>query len=225
MPHGERLFMVKAKTGSQNVLFTSINTDKEWHDSVMRKLGISHGRHSLSLDHMPCFITTPSITDSLKVLAKKQKLSSLAVVGSNHSYACFICGERPVFITDGEKMWPEKDCEYPDGILLKFELNVPSGEMVVASDLREHFNTDEHYELDNRMARVKTCLAIAKSGCAFLIVGNRITGIYRVGKDKFVASKPGEDSRTGKLVEAKGKRVATVITDSDSYSIVDGDEY
>jgi len=99
-----------------------------------------------------------------------------------------------------------------------FELNVPSGVMVVGNDFRDHFNFLGDFNTDEIDGRVKTTEAMAEVGCAHAFVGNSCPGMYLVGENEFVIAS---------VMEGKepGVKVASICTDLWWYSIVDKDEF
>ena len=198
--------------------------------SVKRKLSYSMGHHrvgSVSVDTKDLCIRVvmPEAVEALSGLGGKQKLTQPVSLGVEFAQPCFICGERPDFVTDGQDIFPRETCKYPEGILLEFELNIPSGIMVVANDLREHFNVMGEYDIQTRMGCVKTSLAMAKIGCAHAYVGNSSPGLYQVDEDEFVVSSPDYHPTTDEPIEINGDLVASIDTRLWWYSIVDSGEY
>ena len=120
---------------------------------------------------------------------------------------------------------PKNTCPYPNGIPLTFELNVPSGIMIVANDLRPHFDFVGDYDVNTAMGCVKTTKAMEAIGCAYAFVGNSCPGMYKTGENTFTISCGGYDEKTEEDIEPEGVRVAGIITDLWWYAIVDVDEF
>lgn len=139
---------------------------------------------------------------------------------------CYTCGEEIVFKTDGLTVSSQSSCSYPNGIPLTFELNVPSGTMIVANDLRCHFDfAGDDYDINTRIGCVRTTKAMEAIGCAHAFVGNSCPGMYKVRENTFTISCGGYDYEKDEDVEPEGILVASIITDLWWYSIVDADEF
>ena len=200
-------------------------------DAVRKnKIKFSCGGHSIG---KPDYLTVQldalsdqALTELSRAVKKGKKLDKPIILKGNCLNKCFICGEEPDLCIDGVSMRPEKPCAYPKGISLSFELNVPSGVMVVANDLRPEFKVLGDYDINTRMGCVKQSLAMAKQGCAHAFVGNTCPGVYKVGKDKFVIANPIYDEKRDKTVLPKNwEEVASICTDLWWYSIVDADKF
>lgn len=138
---------------------------------------------------------------------------------------CYTCGEEVEFETNGLTIQAKNPCPHPNGISLTFELNIPSGVMVVANDLRDHFNFEDDFNVNTAMGIVKTTKAMEKIGCAHAFVGNSSPGVYKTGENTFIVASSGYNEKTGGEKKPKGKRVATICTDLWWYSIVDWNEF
>ncbi len=107
---------------------------------------------------------------------------------------------------------------------LTFELNVPSGTLVVGNDLRPYFDILGSYDICTPEGTVQTTKAMEQIGCAHAFVGNSCPGVYKVGPNQFTITSGGMGPRGG-FVKPRGQHVATIVTDLWWYTIVDGDEY
>ncbi len=118
-------------------------------------------------------------------------------------------------------------CKFPDGLpLTEWELNVPSGKLVVANDLRRIFPLpeDEDFDVNTTRGCRQTALAYAANGMAHAFVGNTCPGVYKLGDGLFkIANEPWEDAKPRPKFE--GKRVAGICTDLWWYSICDHAEF
>lgn len=121
--------------------------------------------------------------------------------------------------TDGERVFYDgPECPYPNGVPeTVFELNVPSGIIVVANDLRTLFPCDEPKESINlTCGRRLLSLAYAEVGMAHASVGNSCPKVYKLDDQLWVAHDP---------PVACAWEVASIITDLWWYSMVDFEEF
>ncbi len=150
---------------------------------------------------------------------------------------CSYCGEDE-FTTETNGVSVRiagKPCEFPDGLpLTEWELNVPSGKLVVANDLRELFPLDDDdFDINTTMGCRQTALAYAANGMSHAFVGNSCPGVYKLGDGLFkIANPPSADMWNGKdWVKVKpapkfeGKRVTSICTDLWWYSACDHAEF
>ena len=130
------------------------------------------------------------------------------------------------------------DCPLPNGFEPnEWELNVPSGKIVVANDLREWFPLPEG---DDDIPSINTILgcrltsqAYAAVGMAHASVGNTCPGVYKLKDGSFkIANEPPDEYWDGKAwvpykrkPKFKGERVAGICTDLWWYSLCDLDEF
>lgn len=130
-------------------------------------------------------------------------------------------------------VWMGEPCAYPDGLVTEFELNVPSGKIVVANDLRTWFPADEGYDLNGLLGCHLTTLAYAENGMAHGFVGNTSPDVYRDGDGRFVIGGYPEEIWNRETDEACpnpepcpwGESVANVCTNLWWYSIADYEEF
>ena len=168
-------------------------------------------------------ISAESLRALVRAIRSKKRLAAPVSLGSNSLHQCSVCGKNPEVVTDGIEFYAKAPCPHPNGIRLLFELNVPSGVMVVANDLRPHFDTKDSYDINTVFGCVQKTKAMAKIGCAHAYVGNTCPGMYRTGKDRFTIAASGfkDDNEIG----PDGELVASIVTDLWWYSIVDADDY
>jgi hypothetical protein len=145
---------------------------------------------------------------------------------------CPVCGSRLDLAFDGKGFVVVGErCRYPEGLVTEWELNVPSGKLVVANDLREWFPSDESHDVNTLIGVHLTTLAYAKIGMAHGFVGNTCPSVYREGDRLVVGSHLEEtwDEEKDDYVDNPepcpwGDAVASICTDLWWYSIVDHDE-
>ena len=206
----------------------SVRIPREWK---AKKTKISAKKHRMGrLDDLTFFalvqgLDKNALGDILKAVKSRKPTKSFIGLAKSSLGICYVCGEKIEFETNGLVIRAKKSCEYPNGIPLVFELNIPSGVMIVANDLRPDFDFEGDFNINTAMGRVKTTKAMEAIGCAHAYVGNSCPSVYKTGKDKFVIASSGYDEENDKEIKIKGKCVANICTDLWWYSIVDSDEF
>lgn len=152
---------------------------------------------------------------------------------------CSHCGETEFGLETNGKVVriAGKPCPYPDGLpLTEWELNVPSGKLVVANNLCALFPViSDDPDINTVLGCRQRALTYAEAGLAHGFVGNTCPGVYLVGSGSGaaykIATKPHNEVWDGSKYVAvrtpkfKGKFVASICTDLWWYSICDGDEF
>ncbi|MDA4132877.1 MAG: hypothetical protein OK454_07110, partial [Thaumarchaeota archaeon] len=152
--------------------------------------------------------------------------------------ACSYCGEDDFGTeTNGQTIrFAGKPCEFPNGLpLTEWELNVPSGKLVVANDLRELFPLPDgdDFDIGSTMGCRQTALAYATNGMSHAYVGNSCPGVFKCGEGLFkIANAPQDEEWDGKkhvkikpAPKFEGERVAGICTDLWWYSLCDHEEF
>jgi len=103
-------------------------------------------------------------------------------------------------------------------ITVSVELNVPSGKMVFANDLREGFYVIGTHDISTSAGLAAESKSYEAIGMVHLYVGNTCPGVYQYKNGSFVVG-------SGKGRDGKLKEVAGICTDLWWYSVVDYDEY
>jgi hypothetical protein len=151
---------------------------------------------------------------------------------------CSFCGEENFAAeTNGLVVRLVGDtCKFANGLPpTEWELNVPSGKLVIANDLRGLFPLpeDEDFDINTTMGCRLTALAYAANGMAHAFVGNSCPGVYKCGDGMFkIVNPPSDEKWDGKKYvkvtpapEFDGERVAGICTDLWWYSICDHAEF
>jgi hypothetical protein len=156
---------------------------------------------------------------------------------------CWYCGDHYGVHFDGVNIFANEECKYPGGIAeYNFELNVPSGKMVFANDLRMWFQNHFDFNVNSDIGKLKTTESYAKVGMAHAFVGNSCPSIHQV--DEVTLSISGRayekgdsayDAEVDDWVELTkdqaealsplGKEVGSICTDLWWYSVVDYDDF
>ena len=133
--------------------------------------------------------------------------------GDRHN-GCPYCPPKQNFETNGFVLRPTEPCPNPDGLVTEFDLNVPSGMVVIDDDLRDLCRIASERDINTRYGVHQAILDYAANGlvCGFGIgntcptVARQKGGTYTIGH------------RQG------GRKVASICTDLWAYSIMDYDE-
>lgn len=150
---------------------------------------------------------------------------------------CSYCGEDD-FVTETNGLVVRlagPPCKYPLGLPhTEWELNVPSGKIVVANDLRTLFPlTDDDFDVNTTMGCRLTALAYAEVGLSHAFVGNSCPGVFKCSDGSLkIANAPQDEEWDGKkhvkidpAPKFDGEHVAGVCTDLWWFSICDHDEF
>lgn len=151
---------------------------------------------------------------------------------------CSYCGEEGFTLeANGVTLrLTGEPCKFSNGLpLTEWELNVPSGKIVVANDLRKLFPLpeDEDFDINTTMGCRQTALAYAANGVAHAFVGNTSPSVFKCGEGLFkIANKPSDEKWDGKkyvkikpALNFEGEQVAGICTDLWWYSICDHAEF
>lgn len=182
--------------------------------------------------------------DLLMALFFKQPLNRWINIGSGlttSSYKCSFCGAENFTVeTNGTEARLSGDaCPYPDGLgWTEWELNIPSGQMVVENDLRDVFpmaGDQDDFDVNTRIGCRLSTLAYAEMGMSHAYVGNSCPQVYLCEEGKYkIANQPDREEwneETKEWVEVEvdppysGERVTGICTDLWWYSICDLEEY
>jgi len=154
--------------------------------------------------------------------------------------ACPWCGEKMQFAFDGKSIAANEKCKYPQGInSYSIELDIPSGKMIFANDLRNWFKVQGNFNINHDIGCLLTTLAYEKVGMAHGFVSNTCPGVYKIdNKSLNISSKCMEEYWDEKAKEwlpyddehlAKnsipGDYVGSICTDLWWYCIVDFDDF
>jgi hypothetical protein len=133
---------------------------------------------------------------------------------------CKSCGETVLLEFKGDTVRAQKPCQSPKGLApCKVTLNVPTGKIVVANDLRDLFPITGEDDLDTPSGLVKTTQAYAKAGMFHAFVGNTCPSVYQTGRKSFLIASGERKSRS------RIRQVAGICTDLWWVSLADMDAF
>lgn len=122
-------------------------------------------------------------------------------------------------------------CKFPNGLPpTEWELNVPSGKLVIANDLRKVFPLpeDDRFDINTALGCHMTAMSYAANGLSHAFVGNSCPGVYKCTNGSFkIANPPSDEKWDGEDFveimpepEFDGERIAGICTDLWWYSTV-----
>lgn len=140
-------------------------------------------------------------------------------------FACGWCGAYPKMRVDGDAVHIDEPCPAAGGITTVIRLEVPSGKIIVADDLRgvyDGFDHDGFASYNSALGQHQVIEAMAELGCAFGPVGNSCPSLWKTGEDTYqIARMPQDDEDEYAPVPEGSERLAGIITDLWAYSIAD----
>jgi len=150
---------------------------------------------------------------------------------------CTHCHSPHTLASNGISIKVLEPCPRPEGLLQAvIRLNVPSGKLVFANDLRSWFRTPADYDINSRLGCHLTTLEYGKIGMAHGFTGNTCPGIWRMPDGRIlIANEPAGDRWDAEkktyipIPESEretlgGEAVGSICTDLWWYCAVDQDE-
>ncbi|MBP7133679.1 hypothetical protein KBA73_00525 [Patescibacteria group bacterium] len=139
---------------------------------------------------------------------------------------CRSCSEEVAFRRERLCFRATTPCPAAAQIPFTFELNVPSGRLVLGNALLDRFFTPigdfDQSLLLGRMARTR---AYENIGCAHAMVGNRPCGLYRVASEPAPLFLLADLTKEENMSDLFGESLVSMDTSFWWYTIVDADEY
>jgi hypothetical protein len=155
------------------------------------------------------------------------------------SLQCPYCDVRCDYELNDDKIECITSCSQPGGLEeIIIELDVPSGKMFFANDLRPWFSAQDNFDVNTISGVVKTMRSYEKASMAHGFVGNTCPSIFQIdSRNITISNLPAEDiynkdiaewtARTKEEIEKDmppGKILGSICTDLWWYSIVDCEE-
>lgn len=196
-----------------------------------------------------------SVTEAITALGNDEKAlekikSGTEIISINEKNIwfshCSECGEELKVTFDGKclKLFSETNtpCPNPNGMPeFSFEINIPSGKMVFANDLREFYVSREeekswNYNIMFNIGLKQTSLAYASRNMGHGFVGNTDPGIYRLSDGNLELGVDGydennlddfeviDDHNESKVIPHVGEKLGFICTGLWWYSIGDFEE-
>lgn len=154
----------------------------------------------------------------------KTPLPEPIALGALYHSECTYC-EVKDWSYDGFTLQALQPCPNSHCINVEVELDVPSGQLVVANDLRELFPAPENHDINRVYGLAQTTHSYAEHGpMLHFFVGNTCPSLFPAGENAFLVASCGYDEETDADIDVpgvSGESVATVCTDLWWVSIAD----
>lgn len=133
---------------------------------------------------------------------------------------CGECGNRVYFERVGSTLVAKSECDMPGGIPpYDVLLNVPSGRIVMANDLREMTMVEGSFNVNTTKGQMDLTRAYAEDGMAHIFTGNTCPGVYEQSEGYAVAL----DNNSDATASDPGPKRGSICTDLWWYSAMDKD--
>lgn len=147
----------------------------------------------------------------------------------SHLFTCAGCGEYFSPRVDADGAYIDTPCKQTNGTTVTTRLNVPSGKLIVSTDLRpayDGYNLGEFPAYDSTLGLAQTVERFAQQGCAFGFVGDMWPDLWQTGPDTYVLANTGWDEEADDCATPDGwTKLADVSGAVWSYSIADYDDW
>lgn len=105
---------------------------------------------------------------------------------------CPVCGKRLKFLTDGQRVWAEEKCKYAGGMpVYGYEIDIPSGKIVFANDLRREYPVCDNFYVNHETEIRRCSKEYAKVGLLHFFVGNTCPSINKVSDKELLVGRDG----------------------------------
>lgn len=147
----------------------------------------------------------------------------------SHLFSCAGCGEYFSPRAEQDGVYIDTPCEQTDGITVTTRLNVPSGKIIVSTDLRPAYDGYNHRHspsYDSTLGLAQTVERFAEQGCAFGFVGDMWPDLWKTGPDTYVLANTGWDEEADDVLTPEGwTKLAEVSGAVWSYSLADYEDW
>lgn len=136
-------------------------------------------------------------------------------------FSCAWCDAYPRFDLVNGTLVATTQCPLPQGKTVVFDLEVPSGRIVVDDDLRGWFDPvlpARVPSLNSVAGEIAISEGYAAAGCAYGMVGNSCPSLIRTGPGRYVIASDDYDEP-----QITGEELASICTDLWAYMIADFD--
>lgn len=203
---------------------TSLYNQKEFIGRSVRFLGLDHDFPE----------------EFLNAIEQEKELDHYVSIGELFYLECTNCGASLDCECNGKNIRAINACSHPNGLYpMIAELNVPSGKIVFANDIRNHFPVIGSFDVNQNIGILATVQEYAKTGMMHFFVGNSCPGVWQVDDKHLTVSYGGNEEyydpeskqylpNSPEEVVATtppGKEVGGICTDLWWYCAVDYDEF
>lgn len=157
-------------------------------------------------------------------------------LGTTCDFQCPNCDkELEIFCNGKDFIIRGEPCDHPEGVgFAEFEINIPSGKIVVANDLRTWFPVNKDFDINKSIGIYATIMQYAEINLAHGFVGNSCPTVFKDGNSFRIGNWPEDikdpdpDDKYASIPNPEqcpwGEDVASVTTDLWWYSICDFDD-
>ena len=162
------------------------------------------------------------IESALQINQQKFGDMTLELLTMGGTAKCSTCGERLAFAQKGDTLVALETCEHPGGLKpYAVLIDVPSGEIVFANDLRALVDVEDNYDVNSSIGVKRTTESYATDGMAHILVGNTCPTVFKTGHGLSVSLNNDWDDENGDL--DIGEEQGSICTDLWWYSAMDKD--
>jgi hypothetical protein len=165
------------------------------------------------------------------------------VIVLNPEFDCSLCGSHPSFDVHADRVDAKTECPYPEGIITRTTLSVPSGKIIVTDDLRPIYDSGNEWanprgvlkepplaSYNSILGQSQMIHEMAAMGCAYGPVLNTSPALYRTGPDDTYIlgnfySTDEEDYATDRYTPEGYVELAHICTGIWAYSIADFEDW
>lgn len=158
-----------------------------------------------------------------------KRLTPMLSLGISASEHCSICSKYVEYVLDNDVIIAQSECPYPDGYPpFTVDLNVPSGKIVFANDLRALTTlNDRDYDVNStsEMGRLTKDYA-SNDAMVHVFVGNSMPGVYRKSDGSVTVENGGYDADADyEPLPVEGLELGSICTDLWWFSAMDADVF
>lgn len=199
---------------------------------ILKEIPVSHqGHHKkgawlTELGYLTDLDMTPNLEALVEAGKVKKPLPEFIRLPPDLK-SCGCCGETLHLEFNGVELRYTTECPNPEAHFeTEVTLNVPSGKLLVANDLRNLVPIPADRDINQIRETLKTTEDYAKAGCAYGFVGNTCPGFYLEDDGTYtVATKLGAyHEEEDEYEDSEETPLASICTDLWWYSIMDYDE-
>lgn len=201
---------------------TPASTDEKWRLRYWTDVFSSAERLIALITDMTAIgnaaTSTASAKDSEEITAMLADLAAKPVA----QHQCGECGGSVQFHLDGTTLIAHSTCSEPGGLApYHVTIDVPSGVLVFANDLRAMTQVEDRYDVNKTIGQKQLTMAYAAQGLAHIFVGNTCPGVYQTPDGLAVMTPAYDEEATDDLLP--GKDYGSICTDLWWYSAMDKD--
>jgi hypothetical protein len=183
----------------------------------------------MTIKELPLHANGHKVTGGQPEIVKTIESSVGIPFSVTHLFNCAGCGEyfSPRLADDGAYI--DSPCAVTNGITTVTRLNVPSGKLIVSTDLRPAYDGYDHKDrvsYGSTLGVALTVEAFAEQGCAFGFVGDAWPDLFQTGENSYVLANCGWDEELdGPRAPEGWTKLADICGAVWSYSLADYEDW